>query len=62
MNYQKKKKGFPLHHHNVLLFIINSLFVMYVYHAPTCTAKKIRENQRKEMYDMFKTTILMIYF
>ena len=35
---------------------------MYVYHAPTCTAKKIPENQRKEMYDTFKTTILMIYF
>ena len=29
-----------------------------MYHAPT--AKKIPENQQKEMYDIFKTT--MIYF
>ena len=36
--------------------LFNSLLTKY--HAPT--AKKIPENQQKEMYDIFKTT--MIYF
>ena len=33
---------------------------MAIYHAPT--AKKIPENQQKEMYDLFKTKIDYFYF